>query len=131
MRMLDGLIIAAGRKTILPLVRSYVTVSVTVDGAVADGHLATRSPRGAWRSGMLLSVQLAGPGSAPRDYGRMISAKEQASICHRDEVIPAIRRAAEKIIRAHPSWRCLPEPRYRTADAPFAAALLARSSIGR
>lgn len=131
MRTLDGLIIAAGRKAILPLVRSYVTVSVTVDGVVADGHLATRSPRAGWRSGILLSVQLTGPGSAPRDYGRVISVKEQASICHRDEVIPAIRRAAEKIIRAHPSWRRLPEPRHRTADVPFAVGLFARSSIGR
>ena len=130
MRTMDALIVA-GRKAILPLVRSYVMASVTIDGELADGHLASRSVRADWRPGVLLSIELTGPGSGPLDHGRMISVKHQVSIWRRDEVVPAVRRAAEKIIRAHPAWRRLPEPRHRSADAVFGVALFARSVFAR
>ena len=130
MRTMDALIIAA-RKAVLPLVRSYVMTSVTVDGELADGHRPSRSTRADRRPGILLSVELTGPGSGPHERGRMISVKHQTSIWRPDQVVPAVRRAVEKIIRANPTWRRLPEPRRPSADAPFEIPLFAGPAFAR
>lgn len=121
MRAMDALIVA-GRDAVLPLVRSYVMASVTIDGELAPGRRPSGSARADRRPGVLLSVELTGP----HDHGRMISVKHHVSVWRRDEVVPAVRRAVEKIMRAHPTWRRLPEPRRRRPDAVFEVALFAR-----
>ena len=98
MRAVNDLI-AAGRNAVRPRVRGYVMVSVSLDGEVADGR----------KSGVILAVELAGPGTGPRDSARMISVRQHIGVWRPDEIVPAACRVAEKILRTHPSWRRLPE----------------------
>ncbi len=96
MRIANDLI-AAGRNAVRPRVRGYVTVSVSVDGELADGR----------KCGVILAVELAGPGTGPRDSARMISVRQKIGVWAPREVVPATCRVAEKILRTHPAWRRL------------------------
>jgi hypothetical protein len=103
-------LIAAGRKAVLPRVRGYVTVSVSLHGELADGRRPSRPSHAGRTPGLILAVELAGPGNGPRDSARMMAVRQQIGVWHACEVVPAVCRIAERILREHPAWRRLTEP---------------------
>jgi len=124
-RAVDAVITAA-REAVLPLVRSYVTASVTMDAELTHGSRASKPTRAGRAAGFILSIELAGPGSGPRHAGRMVLAKQQMSVWRTDDIVPAVRRAVATILRAHPIWRRLPEPGHQRPAAAGDEAAFAR-----
>ena len=100
-----GLAMAA-RQIVLSMVRSHIEVSVDV-GRVPTGEPVGRSRAGRMASAVVL-VEMIGPAGDARLPERMILAKGEANAWCSDEIANAARRAAERIMRRYPAWRCLP-----------------------
>ena len=98
----------AVRELVLSLVGLEVQVSVYVDRVLpredrSAGPLRTMGPGGA-----RVSVEMVGPDSADLTGKRPVAAKSEAHAWCNEEILSAVRRAAERIMRAHPAWRRRP-----------------------
>ena len=98
----------AVRELVLSLVGLEVQVSVYVDRVPpredrSAGPLRTMGPGGA-----RVSVEMIGPDSTDLTGKRPVAAKSEAHAWCSEEILGAVRRAAERIMRAHPAWRRRP-----------------------
>ncbi len=100
----------AVRELVLSLVGLEIEVSVYVDRVLPRENRAAGPLRLMGPGGARVSVEMIGPDSADLTGKRpVIAAKGEAHAWCNEEILSAVRRAAERIMRAHPAWRRRPQ----------------------
>ena len=98
---------AAVRKLVASLVGAHIAVSVYVDRVLPIDYRSPGPSRAMRPGGARISVEMIGPdGVGTRE--RPLLARGEAHAWCNDEIVSAVRRAAERIMRAHPAWRRQP-----------------------
>lgn len=95
---------AAVQELMASLVGAHIDVSVYVDRAPPAEYRSTGSSRLIRPGGALISVEMIGPDGLGANERPLLARGEAHAWCS-DEIVSAVRRAAERIMRAHPAWR--------------------------
>lgn len=99
----------AVRELVLSLVAIDIQVSVYVDRVLPrDARSAAGPARAMAPGGARISVEMIGPDNAVTDGERPLMVRSEAHAWCNEEILSAVRRAAERIMRAHPDWRRRP-----------------------
>lgn len=96
---------AAARQLVVSMVGTHIEVSVYVDRTHVSDHRAVRPWRIARPAAAVISVEMIGPDDEALSGQRMLLVKGEAHAWCTDEIVSAARRAAEGIMRKHPTWR--------------------------
>jgi hypothetical protein len=96
---------AAAREIVVSMVRAQIDVSVFVDRTLVNDHRSVSPSRAVRPTAAVISVEMIGPDDRHDDGGRMLLVVGEAHAWCNDEIMSAARRAAERIIRKHPTWR--------------------------
>ena len=98
----------AVRELLLSLVGLEVQVSVYVDRVLPREGRSAAPLRVMGPGGARVSVEMIGPDSADLTGKRAVAAQSEAHAWCNEEILSAVRRAAERIMRTHPGWRRRP-----------------------
>jgi len=98
----------AVRELVLSLVGLEVQVSVYVDRVLPREYRSVRPVRTMGPGGARVSVEMVGPDSADLAGKRPLTARSEAHAWCNEEILSAVRRAAERIMCTHPAWRRRP-----------------------
>ena len=95
----------AAQQVIAAMVDPKIHVSVHVDRVLGESDRQTAMLSAARPATAVVSVEMVGPDSALGRMPRKILAIGEARAWCNDEILSAARRAAEGIMRKHPTWR--------------------------
>lgn len=98
----------AVRELVLSLVGLDIQVSVYVDRVPPRDHRSAGPQRSVGPGGALVSVEMVGPDNTIHASEKPLTARSEAHAWCNEEILSAVRRAAERIMRAHPAWRRRP-----------------------
>ena len=90
-----GRLAIAARQAVQSLVCVQFEVSVDPSCLLMNEHGNKERPRAGQSQGVVVLVELIGPDSESRSAARMISARKEAYVWYADEVVSAVRRAAD------------------------------------
>lgn len=95
---------AAVRELMASLVGAHIDVSVYVDRMPPPEYRSAGASRAIRPGGARISVEMIGPDGLGANERLLLACGEAHAWCN-DEIVSAVRRAAERIMRAHPAWR--------------------------
>lgn len=98
----------AVRELLLSLVGLDVQVSVHVDRVLPREVRSVRPLRTMGPGGARVFVEMIGPDGTDLTVKRPLTARSEAHAWCNEEILSAVRRAAERIMRTHPAWRRRP-----------------------